>query len=141
MQHRALHQLLQRNLEGEGEGSHHMCCRGHASQMHPSRHAPRAAPGLPPAAQRHAPQQPFPFLSVIPAGEAQPLEYSRFPVPLPPGAVRLGVVFFQVGSCCCLAPGAMVGGQVFLQEAWLQGAVPSRPAGVFLSAILEHLKT
>ncbi|KAI7843732.1 hypothetical protein COHA_002630 [Chlorella ohadii] len=28
-------------------------------------------------------------------GEAQPLEYSRFPVPLPPGAVRLGVVFFQ----------------------------------------------
>lgn len=32
------------------------------------------------------------------AGEAQPLEYSRFPVPLPPGAVRLGVVFFQA-SC------------------------------------------
>ncbi|PRW57675.1 hypothetical protein C2E21_3465 isoform B [Chlorella sorokiniana] len=28
-------------------------------------------------------------------GEARPLEYSRFPVPLPPGSVRLGVIFFQ----------------------------------------------
>lgn len=32
------------------------------------------------------------------AGEARPLEYERFPVPLPPGSVRLGVVFFQVGG-------------------------------------------
>ena len=29
------------------------------------------------------------------AGEAEPLDYDAFPVPLPPGAVRLGVVFFQ----------------------------------------------
>lgn len=28
-------------------------------------------------------------------GEAVPLDYDRFPVPLPPGAVRLGVIFFQ----------------------------------------------
>lgn len=25
-----------------------------------------------------------------------PLDYDAFPVPLPPGAVRLGVIFFQV---------------------------------------------
>ena len=43
-------------------------------------------PGPPPALH--------PALS-CPAGEASPLEYSSFPVPLPPGAVRLGVVFFQ----------------------------------------------
>ncbi|KAL4434020.1 hypothetical protein ABPG75_000461 [Micractinium tetrahymenae] len=28
-------------------------------------------------------------------GEPEPLEYDAFPVPLPPGAVRLGVIFFQ----------------------------------------------
>ncbi|KAL4856029.1 hypothetical protein ACK3TF_003469 [Chlorella vulgaris] len=29
------------------------------------------------------------------SGEAVPLDYDKFPVPLPPGAVRLGVIFFQ----------------------------------------------
>lgn len=28
-------------------------------------------------------------------GDPEPLEYDAFPVPLPPGAVRLGVIFFQ----------------------------------------------
>ncbi|KAL4441797.1 hypothetical protein ABPG77_003713 [Micractinium sp. CCAP 211/92] len=29
------------------------------------------------------------------SGDPEPLEYEAFPVPLPPGAVRLGVIFFQ----------------------------------------------
>ena len=37
------------------------------------------------------------FLPSTAAGDPEPLEYDAFPVPLPPGAVRLGVIFFQVG--------------------------------------------
>jgi hypothetical protein len=83
------------------------------------------------------------------AGEAVPLDYDAFPVPLPPGAVRLGVIFFQVrrgpavespavglatdglgsgpGRCCCRSPVPRI--QSASRHGPLQGRWPEFPAG------------